>query len=115
MRTIRNTDAHRLISEQKHKIPELLKEHKPTNAEQGMYLAFHIANKILNACPKATPYWRDAKEKLPEKNGLFLVTARKDGKLRTMAMFFKDGQWVQDFDITHWTLMPPPYKEVNHE
>lgn len=111
MRLIRNTDAQRMIWEQKQKITELLEEHRPTNAEQGMYLAFKIANTILNDCPKATPYWRDVKVKLPESDGLFLVTARKNGRLKTMTVFFKAGKWTQDFDITHWTLLPPPYKE----
>ena len=116
MRTVLSSEAHKAISEQKANVPQLVKEHKPTDAEQGMYVAFRIANKCIAECSKATPHWRDAKQNPPKRNGLFLVTVKTPtGELKTRSVFYMDGKWTRDYDITHWTLMPPPCKEESNE
>lgn len=111
--TITTAAAHKRISIQKNSVPELLRKYKPTSAEQGMHIAFKIAHKCIDECPKAKPHWRDAKQESPKNNGLFLVTViMPDGIPRTRTAFFVDGKWENKLDVTHWTLMPQPYKEV---
>jgi hypothetical protein len=112
MKTIWNTDLQKLISAQKDNVPALVKKHKPTDAEQGMYIAFRIANRCIEECPKAKLYWRDVKSILPKNDGLFLVTGKSaTGEIKVRAAWYVKGEWKGKFNVTHWTPMPQPYKE----
>ena len=112
MRTISNVDAHMRISALKATVPELVKKRKLTNPEDGMYVAFKMAQIAIDECSKANYYWRDAKIVAPKHNGLFLVVVNTTRGKKVRTAWFVDGKWVGDFEVTHWGLMPPLPEEV---
>lgn len=113
MRTITNIDAHKRIADLKASVPELVKKHKPTDPEQAMYIAFKLAQKAIDECPKAKLDWRDASQVSPKRNGLYLcVVNAQNGKKKIRTVWFVDGKWSGEFEITHWGLMPPLPEEV---
>lgn len=112
MRTISNVDAHKRISALKVMVPELVKKRKLTDPEQGMYVAFKMAQKAIDECAKAIYYWRDAKIVAPKHNGLFLVVVNTPRGKKVRTVWFVDGKWDGDFEVTHWGLMPQLPEEV---
>ena len=66
-----------------------------------------------------TTGWSLPNEKIPEKEGTYLVTY--DGVLVgekypfTGLGFFEGGQWDDEEYVIAWKPLPEPYKEVPHE
>ena len=60
--------------------------------------------------------WIPVTERLPEKEGCYLVTVKNDHERRysKTAWYCGDG-WFARQDIIAWRLTPEPYKEENHD
>lgn len=113
MRTITNVDAHKRIAELRASVSELVRTHKPTSFEQAMYIAFKLAQKAVDECPKAKLDWREAARVSPKRNGLYLcVVKAQNGKKKVRTIWYVEGEWRGEFEITHWGLMPPLPEEV---
>ena len=79
-----------------------------------------IANKPLEACDLAISAlekqeqdrWIPVTERLPEKEGCYLVTVQNDHKRKysKTAWYSGDG-WFARQDIIAWRLTPEPYTE----
>lgn len=116
MQLICDEAVFRILSEQKKTVPDLIKMHRPVDKEQAMYLAFRIAKKCINESKKDSELWFDVTQETPRRNGLYLVTVRhSDGRPRIRTVFFIDGRWTGEFEITHWTYLPAPYREDSYE
>lgn len=115
MTPIFNVDVHERIEALKAQVPLLVKKHRLTNAEQGMYKALKLAKKAIEQCPKASYYWRDAKQQSPKRNGLFLVVFKTpDGVSRVRTAWYRDGEWKDKYDVLFWGELPkPPVEESN--
>lgn len=112
MRTITNVDAHKRIAELKASVSELVQTRKPTSFEQAMYIAFKLAQKAVDECPKAKLDWRDASLVSPKRNGLYLCVVDTPTGKKVRTIWFIDGEWRGDFEIAHWGLLPPLPEEV---
>lgn len=111
MRAIELRSAHKKVSMLKSKVPEIVKQHKLTNAEQGMYIAFRLVHKELDECKQE--FWRSAEASLPKKDGLYLVAIKsEDGRLRTRMTWFVDGAWIKFADVVYWAALPQLPAEV---
>lgn len=106
--------AHKKVSILKSKVPEIIKQYRPTNAEQGMYIAFRLVHKTLDEC--AQEFWHSAEASLPKKDGLYLIAIKsEDGRLRTRMTWFVDGAWIKFADVVYWAALPQPPSEVDNE
>lgn len=112
-------DAQRLIGAQRIAVPELMKKHKPTSVEQGMYAAFNIAQKCLLECQKRIHKmrWHDASTTPPKRDGLYLtVFELPSGTKRVRTSWYVDGEWKEaKCEITHWGLMPKPPEDEEED
>ena len=116
MKTIYSVDVHKRITDLKVQVPKLVKKYRPTDAEQAMYKALKLAQKAIDDCPSANYRWRDAKQKPPKRNGLFLIafkTLKGDSRARTA--WFVDGEWKDNCDVLFWGELPMPPVEVDHD
>lgn len=57
--------------------------------------------------------WIPCSERLPDKDGIYLVTHRKFGKLEVTWNIFYGGEhasWLWNDEIIAWMPLPEPYK-----
>ena len=60
------------------------------------------------------PRWIPCSERLPDKDGIYLVTHRKFGKLEVTWNIFYGGEhasWLWNDEIIAWMPLPEPYEE----
>ena len=60
------------------------------------------------------PHWIPVTERLPEKEGRYLVTNSKIGAWHVDVDFYRPymGGWMYDQGVTAWMPLPEPYKGV---
>ena len=70
--------------------------------------------RILNSLPSAQPEqrWIPVSERLPEKNGDYLVTGRKGAVSKRK---YDNGRWYGGWDVLAWQPLPEPYREEGEE
>lgn len=67
---------------------------------------------IFDDIPSAQQ-WIPCSERLPDKDGIYLVTHRKFGKLEVTWNIFYGGEhasWLWNDEIIAWMPLPEPYK-----
>ncbi len=99
MNTIRRSDA----------IDALIKEYPYINPTS-------ITDVIMRVEDAEPQQWISVTEKLPEKEGCYLVTVKNDHKRKysKTAWYSGDG-WFARQDIIAWCELPEPYQEVEHD
>lgn len=81
-------------------------------------LAPNEANAIMDAFDEYVdsnePHWIPVTERLPEKEGRYLVTNSKIGAWHVDVDFYRPymGGWMYDQGVTAWMPLPEPYKGV---
>lgn len=108
--------AHKKVSILKSTVPKIIKQYRPTNAEQGMHIAFNLVHKELDECVQE--FWHSVEDSLPKKDGLYLVAIKsEDGRLRTRTSWYVDGAWsilnntVYSSRVVYWATLPQLPKE----
>jgi hypothetical protein len=80
------------------------------DALSGKYRsALNIAIKSLQ---QPEQRWIPVSERLPEKNGDYLVTGRKGAVSKRK---YDNGRWYGGWDVLAWQTLPEPYKEEGDE
>ena len=64
---------------------------------------FDMAIKALEQEPR----WIPVSEKLPEKNGEYLITGRQGAVNKRR---YHDGHWYSNWSVIAWMPLPEPYK-----
>ena len=64
--------------------------------------------------PSAQPeqQWIPCSERLPERNGYYLVTGRQGAVNKRL---YQDGYWYGNWTVIAWMPLPEPYKEDDHD
>lgn len=82
----------------------------PAFMEMEMYT--DDAVEAISGVPSAQQ-WIPCSERLPDKDGIYLVTHRKFGKLEVTWNIFYGGEhasWLWNDEIIAWMPLPEPYK-----
>lgn len=90
-----------------------LDEHGRPNGNVTADLTMEIINLAISALEKQEQdRWIPCDERLPEKEGCYLVTVKNDHKRKysKTAWYSGDG-WFARQDIIAWRLTPEPYTE----
>lgn len=56
--------------------------------------------------PSAQPHWTPCSERLPEKNGDYLITGRQGAVNKRK---YEDGRWYGNWAVIAWMPLPEPY------
>lgn len=74
---------------------------------------------------KATPQedkpsygWISVKDRLPDKDGSYIVHSGRSGTVFAAHFWARDNRWSGrglNLNITHWMPLPDPPKEMHHE
>ena len=100
-----------LREEQCNKVCRILDDvlaNRPTERD-SLIVAVRKAFKVLE-----DPHWIPVTERLPEKEGRYLVTNSKIGAWHVDVDFYRPymGGWMYDQGVTAWMPLPEPYKGV---
>ena len=64
---------------------------------------------LMNEDPEME--WIPVTERLPETDGLYLVSVKNDHKRRySKTAWYEKQSWFARQDVTHWMPLPEPYK-----
>lgn len=80
---------------------------KKTTRRTIAKMALEVIDELLAKQPKWTP----TKERFPEKNGVYLVTAKDRDKEAEVQRVYWDGIWLYwpRVKVTAWMPLPEPY------
>lgn len=68
---------------------------------------------FINSVKASAQQWIPCSERLPDKDGIYLVTHRTFGKLEVTWNIFYGGEhasWLWNDEIIAWMPLPEPYK-----
>ena len=71
-----------------------------------------VLEKVADKWCDAVPKWIPVTERLPETDGLYLVSVKNDHKRRySKTAWYEKQSWFARQDVTHWMPLPEPPKE----
>ena len=76
-----------------------------------MDMALQLAKDGLMGVP-SEPQWIPCSERLPERNGYYLVTGRQGAVNKRL---YQDGYWYGNWAIIAWMPLPEPWRGENNE
>ena len=73
-----------------------------------------VLEKVADKWCDAVPKWIPVTERLPETDGLYLVSVKNDHKRRySKTAWYEKQSWFARQDVTHWMPLPQPPKEAS--
>lgn len=71
-----------------------------------------VLTDLPSARPEQPEQWIPCSERLPERNGYYLVTGRRGAVNK---LLYQDGYWYGNWKVFAWMPLPEPYREERTE
>lgn len=106
-----------MTREEKQKAIEALKIFAPVTAvtQEEFNNYIQILNQVMDWLEQE-PRWIPVTERLPDKDGLYLVSVKNDHERRySKTCWYSDKNWFARQDVVAWMPLPQPYKAESEE